>query len=125
MTNKEKDYQQASNEMWNAIREMLTTSTEHVNFLARNCNDFKTNLQSISESLEMLSNFTRSLQTALNNRLINVEAKRCVEFAEKNRLYAYLLANGETDAYQRFCINNPLQDFENVTGVELIKKYGV
>lgn len=112
------------NEFWSALRDSLETSKTHVEFLARNDKEFASNLQSIAESLQGVINFTRSLQTGINNRLVNLENKRSVECAEKNRLYAYLLGNGELEDYQRFCINNPLQDFQGVTGVDLVKRFG-
>ena len=82
------------------IAKAVSETTKHVEFLAAAYPEIRTNLQSISETLETVQSVVAG---SLSDMQSTYAEKLSIEKQEKNRLYGFLLANGLLDAYKQFC----------------------
>lgn len=87
-------------ELLNQLCNTLQQTQSHVEFIAANAPEFRTNLQSITETLETVQSVAAG---SLSDMQSKYAEKLSIEKQERNRLYGFLLANGLLDAYKQFC----------------------
>ncbi|UVX98883.1 MAG: hypothetical protein [Bacteriophage sp.] len=101
----------------NALQEMLLQTKKHVEFLAASSPDFRTNLESIAESLQtgvaILEN-----QIVFNRDTRNKFAK---EVACKNQAYDFIAIEKLLGRFKTFCECFPTNLYIGLMGVETLQ----
>lgn len=101
----------------NALQEMLLQTKKHVEFLAANAPERRTNLESIAESLQTGVDILEN-QIVLNRDTRNKFAK---EVACKNQAYDFIAAEKLIGRFKTFCECYPTNLYIGLTGVETLK----
>ena len=101
----------------NALQEMLLQTKKHVEFLAANAPEIRTNLESISESLQTGVGVLEN-QIVFNRDTRNKFAK---EVACKNQAYDFIAAEKLVGRFKTFCECYPTNLYIGLTGVETLQ----
>ena len=98
----------------NALQEMLLQTKKHVEFLAANAPEIRTNLESIAESLQTGVGFLEN-QIVFNR---DTRIKFAKEVARKNQAYDFIAAEKLIGRFKTFCECYPINLYIDLTGVE-------
>ena len=101
----------------NGLQEMLLTSKKHIEFLAANAPEIRTNLESIAESLQTGVDILEN-QIVFNRDTRNKFAK---EVACKNQAYDFIAAEKLIGRFTTFCECYPTNLYIGLTGVETLQ----
>lgn len=101
----------------NALQEMLLQTKKHVEFLAANAPEIRTNLESIAESLQTGVGILEN-QIVFNRDTRNKFAK---EVACKNQAYDFIATEKLIGRFKTFCECYPTNLYIGLTGVEIMK----
>ena len=101
----------------NQLQETLLTSKKHVEFLAANAPEIRTNLQSIAETLETVVSVLEN-QIVFNRDTRNKFAK---EVACKNQAHDFIAAEKLVGRFKTFCECYPTNLYIGLTGVETLQ----
>lgn len=101
----------------NALQEMLLQTKKHVEFLAANAPEIRTNLESIAESLQTGVGILEN-QIVFNRDTRNKFAK---EVACKNQAYDFIAAEKLIGRFKTFANVTPTNLYIGLTGVEVMK----
>lgn len=101
----------------NALQEMLLQTKKHVEFLAANAPEIRTNLESISESLQTGVGVLEN-QIVFNRDTRNKFAK---EVACKNQAYDFIATEKLIGRFKTFCECYPTNLYIGLTGVETLQ----
>lgn len=101
----------------NALQEMLLQSKKHIEFLAANAPEIRTNLESLAESLQTGVNILEN-QIVFNRDTRNKFAK---EIACKNQAYDFIAAEKLVGRFKTFCECYPTNLYIGLTGVETLQ----
>lgn len=101
----------------NALQEMLLQTKKHVEFLAANAPEIRTNLESITESLQTGVGILEN-QIVFNRDTRNKFAK---EVACKNQAYDFIAAEKLIGRFKTFCECYPTNLYIGLTGVETLQ----
>lgn len=101
----------------NALQEMLLQTKKHVEFLAANAPEIRTNLESIAERLQTGVGVLEN-QIVFNRDTRNKFAK---EVACKNQAYDFIAAEKLVGRFKTFCECYPTNLYIGLTGVEIMK----
>lgn len=101
----------------NALQEMLLQTKKHVEFLAANAPEIRTNLESIAESLQTGVGILEN-QIVFNRDTRNKFAK---EVACKNQAYDFIAAEKLIGRFKTFCECYPTNLYIGLTGAEIMK----
>lgn len=101
----------------NALQEMLLQTKKHVEFLAANAPEIRTNLESIAESLQTVVGILEN-QIVFNRDTRNKFAK---EVACKNQAYDFIAAEKLIGRFKTFCECYPTNLYIGLTGVETLQ----
>lgn len=101
----------------NALQEMLLTSKKHVEFLAANAPEIRTNLESVAESLQTGVGILEN-QIVFNRDTRNKFAK---EVARKNQAYDFIATEKLVGRFKTFCECYPTNLYTRLTGVETLQ----
>ena len=108
----------------NQLQETLLTSKKHVEFLAANAPEIRTNLQSIAETLEtVVSVLENQIYFNRDNAAIveKLNGKFELEKACKNQAYDFIAAEKLIGRFKTFCECYPTNLYIGLTGVEIMK----
>lgn len=101
----------------NALQEMLLQTKKHVEFLAAGSPEMRTNLESITESLQTGVDILEN-QIVFNRDTRNKFAK---EVACKNQAYDFIAAEKLIGRFKTFCECYPTNLYIGLTGVETLQ----
>lgn len=101
----------------NALQEILLQTKKHVEFLAANAPEMRTNLESIAESLQTGVGILEN-QIVFNRDTRNKFAK---EVACKNQAYNFIAAEKLVGRFKTFCECYPTNLYIGLTGVETLQ----
>lgn len=101
----------------NALQEMILQSKKHIEFLAANAPEIRTNLESIAESLQTGVGILEN-QIVFNRDTRNKFAK---EVACKNQAYDFIAAEKLIESFKTFCECYPTNLYIGLTGVETLQ----
>ena len=101
----------------NALQEMLLQTKKHVEFLAANAPEIRTNLESIAESLQTGVDILEN-QIVFNRYTRNKFAK---EVSCKNQAYDFIAAEKLIGRFKTFCECYPTNLYIGLTGVETLQ----
>lgn len=110
----------------NQLQETLLTSKKHVEFLAANAPEIRTNLQSIAETLEtvvsVLENqiyFNRDNAATVEKLKVKFE----LEKAYKNQAYDFIITEKLIGRFGLFGHCYPAETYLNKTGLDILEKH--
>lgn len=101
----------------NALQEMLLQSKKHIDFLAANAPEMRTNLESIAESLQTGVDILEN-QIVFNRDISIKFAKEC---ACKNQAYDFIAAEKLIGRFKTFCECYPTNLYIGLTCVETLQ----
>lgn len=101
----------------NALQEMLLQTKKHVEFLAANAPEIRTNLESIAGSLQTGVGILEN-QIVFNR---DTRIKFAKEVACKNQAYDFIAAEKLVGRFKTFCECYPTNLYIGLTGVEIMK----
>ena len=103
----------------NELQEMLLQSKKHVEFLAANSPEIRTNLQSIAETLETVVSVLEN-QIYFNEKL---NGKFELEKSCKNQAYDFILTERLLNRFKTFCSCYPVSTYNEKTGADILAKH--
>lgn len=83
----------------NAMQNLVLQSKKHIEFLAVNAPEIRTNLESVTESMQTLADMLEN-QIVFNRDTRNKFAKEC---ACKNQAYDFILTENLIGRFKTFC----------------------
>lgn len=101
----------------NAMQEMLLQTKKHVEFLAANAPEIRTNLENIAESLQ-------TGVGVLENQIVfnrDTRIKFAKEIACKNQAYDFIATEKLIRSFKTFCECYPTNLYIGLTGVETLQ----
>lgn len=104
---------------------LLTCKKKHVEFLAANAPEIRTNLQSIAETLETaVSVLENQIYFNRDNAAIveNLNVKFELEKSCKNQAYDFILTERLLNRFKLFCSCYPVSTYDKKTGWDIISK---
>lgn len=101
----------------NAMQNLVLQSKKHVEFLAANAPEIRTNLESIAESLQTGVGILEN-QIVFNRDTRNKFAK---EVACKNQAYDFIAAEKLVGRFKTFCECYPTNLYIGLTGADIMK----
>ena len=101
----------------NAMQNLVLQSKKHIEFLAANAPEIRTNLESVAESMQTLAD-TLENQIVFNRDTRNKFAK---EVACKNQAYDFIAAEKLIGRFKPFCECYPTNLYIGLTGVETLQ----
>lgn len=101
----------------NAMQEMLLQTKKHIEFLAANEPEIRTNLESIAESLQTGVDILEN-QIVFNRDTRDKFAKEC---ACKNQAYDFIAAEKLVGRFKTFCECYTTNLYIGLTGVETLQ----
>lgn len=109
----------------NQLQETLLKSKKHVEFLAANAPEIRTNLQSIAETLEtVVSVLKNQIYFNRDNAAIveKLNGKFELEKSCKNQAYDFILTERLLNRFKLFCSCYPVSTYDKKTGYDIISK---
>ena len=110
----------------NQLQETLLTSKKHVEFLAANAPEIRTNLQSIAETLEtVVSVLEKQIYFNRDNAAIveKLNGKFKLEMACKNQAYDFIITENLIGRFGLFGDCYPVETYLNKTGLDILEKH--
>lgn len=110
----------------NQLQETLLTSKKHVEFLAANAPEIRTNLQSIAETLEtVVSVLENQIYFNRDNAAIveKLNGKFELEKSCKNQAYDFILTERLLNRFKLFCSCYPVSTYNEKTGADILAKH--
>lgn len=101
----------------NAMQNMVLQSKKHIEFLAVNAPEIRTNLESIAESMQALAESLEK-QIVFNRDTRIKFAKEC---ACKNQAYDFIAAEKLIGRFKTFCECYPTNLYVGLTGADIMK----
>lgn len=101
----------------NAMQNLVLQSKKHIEFLAANAPEIRTNLESVAESMQTLADMLEN-QIVFNRDTRNKFAK---EIACKNQAYDFIAAEKLVGCFKTFCECYPTNLYIGLTGVDIMK----
>lgn len=101
----------------NAMQNLVLQSKKHIEFLAANAPEIRTNLESIAESMQTLTNMLET--QILFNR--DTRIKFAKEIACKNQAYDFIATEKLIGRFKTFCDCYPKNLYIGLTGVETLQ----
>ena len=98
----------------NALQGMLMQSKKHIEFLAANAPEIRTNLESIAESLQTAVGCLEH-QIVFNR---DTRIKFAKEIACKNQAYDFIAIGNLIERFKTFCESYPTNLYISLTGVD-------
>lgn len=112
-------------EMLSKVKESILTSKEHIEFLAANAPEIRTNLQSIAETLESVVRVfeNRIYFNRANAAIVERLSNDCeLEMSCKNQAYDFILTERLLNRFKLFCSSHPVSTYYKKTGCDIISK---
>lgn len=109
----------------NQLQETLLTSKKHVEFLAANAPEIRTNLQSIAETLEtVVSVLENQIYFNRDNAAIVEKLNKGFELEKacKNQAYYFILTERLLNRFKLFRSCYPVSTYDKKTGCDIISK---
>lgn len=103
----------------NAIQNLVKESKKHIEFLAANAPEIRTNLETVAESIQTLADMFE-YQIVFNNDTIIKFAKEC---AFKNQAYDFIAAEKLIGRFGLFGHCYPVETYLNKTGLDILEKH--
>lgn len=101
----------------NAMQNLVLQSKKHIDFLAANAPEIRTNLESVAESMQTLADMLEN-QIVVNRDTRNKFAK---EVACKNQAHDFIAAEKLIGRFKTFCECYPTNLYIGLTGVETLQ----
>lgn len=101
----------------NAMQNLVLQSKKHIEFLAVNAPEIRTNLESVAESMQTLADMLEN-QIVFNRDTRNKFAK---EVACKNQAYDFIATEKLVGRFKTFCECYPTNLYICLTGVETLQ----
>lgn len=101
----------------NAMQNLVLQSKKHIEFLAANAPEIRTNLESFAESMQTLVDMLEN-QIVFNRDTHNKFAK---EIACKNQAYDFIATEKLIGCFKTFCECYPTNLYIGLTGVETLQ----
>lgn len=101
----------------NALQELLLQTKKHIDFLATNAPEIRTNLESVAESMQTLADMLEN-QIVFNRDTRIKFAKEC---ACKNQAYDFIATEKLVGRFKTFCECYPTNLYIGLTGVETLQ----
>lgn len=101
----------------NAMQNLVLQSKKHIEFLAANAPEIRTNLESVAESMQTLADMLEN-QIVFNRDTRIKFAKECVC---KNQAYDFIAAEKLIGSFKTFCECYPTNLYIGLTGVDIMQ----
>ena len=101
----------------NAMQNLVLQSKKHIEFLAANAPEIRTNLESVAESMQTLADMLEN-QIVFNR---DTRIKFAKEIACKNQAYDFIATEKLIGRFKTFCECYPTNLYIVLTGVEIMK----
>jgi hypothetical protein len=101
----------------NAMQNLVMQSKKHIEFLAANAPEIRTNLESVAESMQTLADMLEN-QIVFNRDTRIKFAKEC---ACKNQAYDFIATEKLIGRFKTFCESYPTNLYIGLTGVETLQ----
>lgn len=103
----------------NAMQNLVLQSKKHIEFLAANAPEIRTNLESVAESMQTLADMLEN-QIVFNRDTRIKFAKEC---ACKNQAYDFILTERLSNRFKTFCSCYPVSTYNEKTGADILAKH--
>ena len=100
-----------------AMQKSVLQSKKHIEFLAANAPEIRTNLESVAETLQTLADMLKH-QIAFNR---STRYKFVKERSLKNQAYGFIATEKLGGRFKTFCENYPTNLYIGLTGVDMLK----
>ena len=100
-----------------AMRNSVLQSKKHIEFLAENAPEIRTNLESVAESLQTLADMLKN-QIVFNR---GMRFKFAKERSFKNQAYGFIATEKLGLRFRTFCENYPTNLYIGLTGVDMLQ----
>jgi hypothetical protein len=101
----------------NAMQNLVMQSKKHIEFLAANAPEIRTNLESVAESMQTLADMLEN-QIVFNR---DTRIKFAKEIACKNQAYDFIATEKLIGRFKTFCESYPTNLYIGLTGVDIVK----
>jgi hypothetical protein len=101
----------------NAMQDLVLQSKKHIEFLAANAPEIRTNLESVAESMQRFADMLEN-QIVFNR---DTRVKFAKEFACKNQAYDFIGTEKLIGRFKTFCECCPTNLYAGSTGVEIMQ----
>ena len=101
----------------NAMQNSVLQSKKHIEFLAANAPEIRTNLESVAETLQTLADMLKN-QIAFNR---GIRFKFAKERACKNQAYGFIATEKLVGRFRTFCEIYPTTLYIGLTGVDILQ----
>lgn len=101
----------------NAMQNLVLHSKKHIEFLAANAPEIRTNLESVAETMQTLAYIVEK-QIVFNRDMSIKFAKEC---ACKNQAYDFIAAEKLVGRFKTFCECYPADLYNGLTGVDKLQ----
>lgn len=102
-----------------AMQNLVLQSEKHIEFLAVNAPEIRTNLESVAESMQALADMLQD-QIVFNRDTRNKFAK---EVAYKNQAYDFIMTEKLIGRFGLFSHCYPVETYLNKTGLDILEKH--
>jgi hypothetical protein len=100
----------------NAMQNLVLQSKKHIEFLAVNAPEIRTNLENVAESMQTLADTLDNL--ILFNR--DIRNKFAMEVACKNQAYDFIATEKLVERFETFCECFPTKLYIGLTGIQTL-----
>lgn len=100
----------------NAMQNLVLQSKKHIEFLAANAPEIRTNLESVTESMQTLADILEN-QIVFNRDTRIKFAKEC---ACKNQAYDFIVTEKLVGRFKTFCSCYPVRTYNEKTGADIL-----
>ena len=101
----------------NAMQNLVLQSKKHIEFLAANAPEIRTNLESVAESMQTLADMLEN-QIVFNR---DTRIKFAKEYACKNQAYDFIATEKLVGRFKTFCESYPTNLYIGLAGVETLQ----
>lgn len=101
----------------NAMQNFVLQSKKHIEFLAANAPEIRTNLESVAESMQTLADMLEN-QIVFNR---DTRIKFAKEIACKNQAYDFIATEKLIERFKTFRECYPIKSYIGLTGVETLQ----
>lgn len=101
----------------NDMQNLVLQSKKHIEFLAANAPEIRTNLESVTESMQTLADMLEN-QIVFNRDTRIKFAKEC---ACKNQAYDFIATEKLIGSFKTFCESYPTNLYIGLTGVDIMQ----
>lgn len=101
----------------NSMQNLVLQSKKHIEFLAANAPEIRTNLESIAESMQTLADMLEK-QIGFNR---DTRIKFAKELSCRNQAYDFIAAEKLDGRFKTFCERYPINLYIGFTGVDIVE----